>query len=184
MPATDLTGRAPWWTPWPGVGPGHELLGDLTGRRVVELGCGRGDNAAAFAATAASVTALDADATKITEATRRWASVPRLRFVHDDAGSYLSTTEQQPDIVVSIFGALSFTGSDLLDPIARQLSPAGTLAMSARLDVRSADDWASLLANFEFNVATWLQISPPGDSAQPPCLVVTARMAAVLVEAA
>lgn len=174
MPAPDLSGLVPWWTPWPGLGPGHDLLGDLTGRHVVELGCGRGDNAAAFAATAASVTAVDVDATKITEATHRWASVQRLRLVHADARSYLTTTEQQPDIVVSIFGALSFTGPALLDPIARQLRPAGTLAMSVRLDIRSAGDWANLLADFEFTATTWLQIPRPADRAEPGCLVVTA----------
>lgn len=175
MSPPDLTGLIPWWTPWPGVGPGHDLLGDLTGRHVVELGCGRGHNAAAFAATAASVTAVDADATKITEATQRWAAVPRLRLIRDDASSYLTTTEQQPDIVVSIFGALSFTGPDLLDPIARQLGPAGTLAVSVRLDARSADEWASLLAGFEFTAGTWLQIPHPVDPAQPPCLIATAH---------
>lgn len=174
MPATDLT---PWWTPWPGVGPGYEVLGDLTGRNLVELGCGRGDNAAAFAATAASVTAVDVDSNKITEATQRWAAIPRLRLVHADARSYLATTEQQPDVVVSIFGALSLAGPDLLDPIARQLSPGGTLAVSLRLDARSAFDWANLLADVEFTVATWLQIAHPGEPTQPPCLVVTAHMA-------
>jgi predicted RNA methylase len=178
VPAADLTGPVPWWTPWPGVGPGHDLLGDLTGRHVVELGCGRGDNASAFATTAATVTAVDHDPAKIADAAQRWAGVPRLRFVHAEATDYLTETDERPDVVVSIFGALSFAGPDLLGLIARELDPAGTLAVSARLNARSADDWASLLAALGFTVVTWLNIPHPVDLAQPPCRVVTARAAA------
>ncbi|MFJ5292844.1 SAM-dependent methyltransferase [Streptomyces sp. NPDC088348] len=33
------------WTPWEGVGPGAEVLGDITGRRVLDIGSGAGHHA-------------------------------------------------------------------------------------------------------------------------------------------
>jgi hypothetical protein len=54
MPHHTLT--EPWWTPWPGIGPGRDVLGDVAGLMVLELGCGKGDNAAAFAYEGATVT--------------------------------------------------------------------------------------------------------------------------------
>src|SRR5262245_56975805 len=98
----------PWWTPWPGIGPGRDLLGDLTGLTVVELGCGRGDNAAAFADAGATVTGIDRDPAKLEHARQRWDQVPRLGFEHADANAHLATLDAPVDVMCSIFGALSF----------------------------------------------------------------------------
>jgi SAM-dependent methyltransferase len=78
MPRRTLT--APWWTPWPSTGPGHDLLGDLSGLTLLELGCGNGDNAAAFARGGAEVTAVDHNPARLAQARRRWHGVDRLRF--------------------------------------------------------------------------------------------------------
>ncbi|MER6108421.1 hypothetical protein ACWGPD_05525 [Streptomyces hirsutus] len=33
------------WTPWKGIGPGTELLGDIAGKRVLDIGSGAGHHA-------------------------------------------------------------------------------------------------------------------------------------------
>ncbi|MFF4836993.1 hypothetical protein [Streptomyces sp. NPDC001315] len=50
------------WTPWEGVGPGAEVLGDVTGRRVLDIGSGAGHHAVHLAqAHGARVTGTRAD---------------------------------------------------------------------------------------------------------------------------
>lgn len=123
----------PWWTPWPDTGPGSDLLGDISGLTIAELGCGKGDNAAAFAYGGATVTGIDRNPAKTDQARRRWRGVPRLGFEHADTSAYLARLTVPVDIMCSIFGALSFdpTGA-LLDHIAARLTPGGRLALAAR----------------------------------------------------
>lgn len=131
MPHRSLT--EPWWTPWPGSGPGRDPLGDIGGLTVVELGCGNGHNAAAFAYGGATVTGIDRNPTKIEQARRRWPGVPRLRFEHAEASAYLAVLTVPVEVVCSIFGALSFNPTGpLLDSIATRLRPGGRLAIAAR----------------------------------------------------
>lgn len=150
----------PWWTPWAGVGPGHDLLGDLTGLTVVELGCGNGDNAAALASAGGEVTGIDNDLAKLQRARWCWRGVSQLTFEHADAAIWLASLTTPVDVVCSIFGALSFTPPEpLLDLIAGCLPPCGRLALSARTPpttpqppapwqahARTAAEWTRLLA--------------------------------------
>ncbi len=70
-----------WWDPEGVVGPLHEInpvrveyfcgvLGDLTGQRLLEIGCGGGLMAEEYAKRGASVTAVDRSAASIVIATR------------------------------------------------------------------------------------------------------------------
>lgn len=119
------------WTQVPGLGPGHELLGELVGRRVLELGCGSGA-AAAFLAIrcGAFVTAIDGAPTQVARAQARWEH-PRLSFQHAEAHEYLRAAPTSFDRIISIFGALDFVPPRELLPLARaRLRDDGLLALS------------------------------------------------------
>jgi SAM-dependent methyltransferase len=145
---------------------------------MVELGCSRGDNAAAFAGAGGIVTGVDVDPGQVRQARQRWSGTPLLEFVHADAATFLAD-EQSYDVSVSIFGALSFAGPDLVGLVARRLRSGGTLAVSARLGgnvhARSAGDWASLAAVCGFTIDRWLTFPHPTDPGDAPCLVFVAR---------
>jgi SAM-dependent methyltransferase len=169
----------PWWTPWPGIGPAADVLGDIGGLRVVELGCGSGHNAAAFAAAGAVVTGVDTDRAKIAQAVERWGSRPGLGFVHANAATYLTQRHEPPDVAVSIFGALSFSpASPLLDLIRARLAPHGRLALSVRLPPagsHSPDEWTALLETHGFEIDRCLVLSQPDEPQAPGCTVLVAR---------
>ena len=190
MPQRALT--EPWWTPWPGTGPGHDLLGDVTGLTVVELGCGKGDNAAALVAAGAKVTGVDYDPAKIAHAGRRWHGARRLQFEHAEATARLASLAAPVDVVCSIFGALSFTPArPLLGHIARSLCPGGRLVIAARTPgqatppdqryaawephARSANAWSLLLAACDLSVTTSLVFDHPTDPDASGCVVLVAR---------
>lgn len=189
MPHGTLT--APWWTPWPGTGPGHNLLGDLTGLTVLELGCGNGDNAAAFARGGAEVTAIDHNPAKVTQARRRWYGFDRLRFEHAEAADHLARLAVPVDVVCSIFGALSFGPAEpLLDQIAAHLWPGGRLAIAARTPAdrpapggtasawathaQSPDTWQHLLAERGLDIIRSQVLDHPTDTTTAPCIVLVA----------
>lgn len=185
----QLTPPTLWWTPWPGTGPGQEVLGDLDGRRVVELGCGRGDNAAACAAAGADVVGVDIAATKLQHARNRWRHQPQLRFIRAEASDYLATHPEPIDIACSIFGALSYAPAGrLLELIGQRLTPNGLLAISARLPppnptagagtwvthAKSPTRWAALFDHHGFQV-TWSRVLPhPTRTEGAGCLILTA----------
>ncbi|WP_018349058.1 class I SAM-dependent methyltransferase [Longispora albida] len=111
-------------TQYPGHGPGIELLGNVTGKTVVELGCGRGHNLAALAGAGALCTGID-----IAEEQIRWAQAawPHIDFHCADALDYL-TTARPADIYLSIFGAIGLTDPDqLLPAIATAMHPEAIL---------------------------------------------------------
>lgn len=170
-----------WWTPWPKTGPGTELLGTVQNRNVLELGCGSGRNAAALAAVGARVVAIDLSREAVQRAHDRWGHIPRLRFVHTDAATYLRQSDRPADIILSVFGALTFTPADTLLPIiGTRLSPTGQLAVALRS--RGSDQqgdigyrytgrqWASSLRALGLHMTRCLEIHAPSlDS--PSCLV-------------
>lgn len=122
------------WTQHPNLGPGAELLGPLPGRRVVELGCGTGDNLAHLAARHdALAVGVDAAATQIHRARARWGHLPQLRFHHADAANWLADGSEPADVCYAIFGAFDFTPPQpLLALVAARLQPGGRLALSTR----------------------------------------------------
>lgn len=79
------------WTPWEGVGPGAEVLGDVTGRRVLDIGSGAGHHAVHLAqALGARVTGVELSPSQHERAISAHADVPHVEFVQADVAEYLA----------------------------------------------------------------------------------------------
>ncbi|MEV6855813.1 class I SAM-dependent methyltransferase [Streptomyces microflavus] len=121
------------WGTYPGAGPGAEVLGrSLRGRRILELGCGQGQNAAHLVDRhQAQVTAIDLIDLQIQHARARYGEMAGLTLLACDAMRYLQRTTAVFDIVYSVFGAIGLVEPrQLLAAIARHLRPHGVLAFS------------------------------------------------------
>ncbi|MER6349166.1 bifunctional class I SAM-dependent methyltransferase/NUDIX hydrolase [Streptomyces sp. NPDC001595] len=82
------------WAGWPGVGPGSEILGDLRGRRVLDIGSGPGHHAVHLArAHGALVDGVDVSPTQHARATADHGSEPGVRFFHADVVDHLRHAE-------------------------------------------------------------------------------------------
>ncbi|WP_367324884.1 NUDIX domain-containing protein [Streptomyces sp. HUAS ZL42] len=115
----------------PGAGPGAEVLGDLAGRRVLDLGCGTARHAAHLVrAHGASVDAIDASATQHERARARYGALPGLRLVRADAVEHLRTAGPY-DVIYSVNTLPYIDPGRLLPALATALSPGGTLCFSA-----------------------------------------------------
>lgn len=110
------------------------LLGDMSGRRVLELGCGAEPSAIAFAKQGAVAIALDTSAERLALARRRCEREgARVELHHADLADLAFVRAESIDVV---FSALAFaTVSDLnrlFRQIHRVLKGNGTLAFSIR----------------------------------------------------
>jgi SAM-dependent methyltransferase len=106
---------------------------------VIELGCGGGHNLAHLVAHCGAIgIGIDHDSVKIGRAQGGYGHLPGIHFVLTDARTYLkAATPGSADLVVSIFGAFSFTDPlPLLTDVARVLRPGGQLAITLRADDR------------------------------------------------
>jgi ubiquinone/menaquinone biosynthesis C-methylase UbiE len=102
-----------------------QILGDVGGRDVLELGCGAAQWSIALAALGARVTGLDVSQRQLAHARRRDAHVP---LVHAN-GEQLPFAVDAFDIVFCDHGALSFCEpTAILSEINRVIRPDGTLA--------------------------------------------------------
>jgi ubiquinone/menaquinone biosynthesis C-methylase UbiE len=135
-PAARLTPPTRFeWTRQPGTGPPASILAPLTGAAAIELGCGTGHNLAHLATRyGVTGTGIDHDPAKISQARTAYGHLPGLTFILADACRYLTATRPgSADLVVSIFGAFSFTDPlPLLTATARVLRPGGRLAITLR----------------------------------------------------
>jgi len=125
------------WTRQPGTGPSTSILGPLPGATVVELGCGSGHNLAHLVAHHGAIgIGLDHNPVKISRARTGYGHLPGIRFTLAEAHHYLNAAmPASADLVLSIFGAFSFTNPlALLTATARILRPGGLLAMTLRAD--------------------------------------------------
>ncbi|MET8544534.1 class I SAM-dependent methyltransferase [Kitasatospora sp. NPDC004799] len=134
-------------------GPGSEVLGDVTGLVLADLGAGAARHAAHLAVhhAPARVDAVDASPAQHAMAFDLYGHLaPRLRAVHADVTDHLEAHPDAYDVVYSVFGGLDFTDPRrLLPAAARALRPGGLLAAStlghylggapAEPDVRHAD---------------------------------------------
>ncbi|MFD4633789.1 methyltransferase domain-containing protein [Streptomyces sp. NPDC058284] len=115
-------------------GPGCEVLGDLTGHVVGDLGAGAARHAAHLAVhhEPAAIDAIDASSAQHKMATDLFARLaPRLRIASCDAVPHLQATKSAYDVLYSVFGAVDFTDPrELLPATAAALKPGGRLVFS------------------------------------------------------
>jgi SAM-dependent methyltransferase len=101
------------------------VLGDLAGRRVLELGCGAAQWSVALAARGTDVVGVDVSGAQLAHARRADGG---LRLVQGD-GERLPFASASFDVVFSDHGALSFCDPDVIvAECARLLRPGGLLA--------------------------------------------------------
>jgi 8-oxo-dGTP pyrophosphatase MutT (NUDIX family) len=113
-----------------GAGPGIEVLGELTGRRVLDLGCGPARHAAHLVrAHGALVDAVDSSAGQYERARARYGSLPGLRLVRADAVEHLRSAEPY-DVVYSVNAVPYIDPHRLLPALAAALKPGGRLCFT------------------------------------------------------
>ncbi|MGW7424441.1 class I SAM-dependent methyltransferase [Streptomyces sp. NPDC054813] len=127
-------GETTWfnWTQYPDHGPGVELLDVTPGDYVLDLGCGKGGNAAHLAALGMHAVGVDVSPKQLAAARARWGDMPGLELHQAEAVQFL---QQAPDYdaVYSVYGALWFTDpARLLPAIRTRLRPGGRLVFSQR----------------------------------------------------
>ncbi|MFF4822651.1 class I SAM-dependent methyltransferase [Streptomyces sp. NPDC001312] len=95
------------WAPWEGVGPGAEVLGDITGRRVLDMGSGAGHHAIRLVqAHGARVTGIELSPSQHERAVTGHADVQGVQFVQGDVAEYLAGAE--PFDAAYAIGTLGF----------------------------------------------------------------------------
>ncbi len=114
--------------PWRRWSDTYSFLGDLTGKRVVDLGCGIGDQSRDLAERGAEVWGIDANQEAIDHARQR--KLPHCRFFREPIGQ-LSGHGQKFDGVWASFTAAYFVEfSQFLSAIESSLTPGGWLALT------------------------------------------------------
>jgi len=117
------------WGFWPS-GPGSEVLGDLSGKRVLDLGSGMGKYAAHLVRQhGAIVDAVETSPTQHERAVARHGTMPGLQLIHGDAVEYLKQAELY-DVIYSIHGFGYMDPHRLLPAVAGALKPDGRLFFS------------------------------------------------------
>ncbi|WP_394617393.1 class I SAM-dependent methyltransferase [Lentzea sp. JNUCC 0626] len=157
--ATNAAGATTWlnWTPYPDHGPDETILGDVRGKRVLELGSGSGANLAHLATLGARCTGVDIAPSRTTTAELRWGRGSDLEFVTQEAADYLRESADHFDIVISIFGATWFTDPTMLLPlICRRLAPNGLLIFSHNDEQSAADEPQHAIKKWNLSGQRWV----------------------------
>ncbi|MFF7312402.1 NUDIX domain-containing protein [Streptomyces sp. NPDC008137] len=125
-----------------GAGPGIEVLGELAGMRVLDLGCGPARHAAHLVrAHGALVDAVDASDGQHERARARYGSLRGLRLVLADAVEHLRTAEPY-DVIYSLHAVPYLDPHRLLPALASALRPGGRLCFTV-LHTNSGGDGPS-----------------------------------------
>lgn len=141
---------------------------DTRDKRVLDVGCGRGGNAAALARYfgAAEVVGLDLSAPAIASA-RRTIDTPRVTFVVGDALS-LPFEEQRFDVITNIESAQHYPDKGrFFDEVRRVLIPGGHFCITDfSMDVAEME---SLVQEVDFDVVEFEDISEGAQIAVARC---------------
>lgn len=112
------------------AGPGTGVLGDIGGKRLLDLGCGGGHYAAHLARDHhARVDAIDVAPTQYQRALLQYADVPGVRFLLGDAVDHLRRCEPY-DLVYSVHGLGYLHPHHSLPALHLRLHPGGRLVFS------------------------------------------------------
>jgi SAM-dependent methyltransferase len=135
------------WRRWSDVYP---YLGDLSGARVVDLGCGIGDQARDLSRLGAHVLGVDGNAEFIDHAKSR--GIPRARFACGDITN-IEDRELKADGVWTSFTAAYFPRFDVLSrAIDRVIKPGGWLAVTEADDLFGHEPlhsrWSALIEKY------------------------------------
>ncbi|MFD8550192.1 bifunctional class I SAM-dependent methyltransferase/NUDIX hydrolase [Streptomyces fradiae] len=126
----DLPELGVWAWDIPKAGPGIDVLGEVAGLRVLDLGAGVGRHAAHLAALGADVTAVDASPTQHQRALARYPDAAGLHLVCADAVAHLREADPY-DLIYSVSGVPFLDPHRLLPALANGLKPGGRLVFSA-----------------------------------------------------
>ena len=132
---TNARGETTWfnWTQYPDHGPGAELLEAEAGARALDLGCGKGGNAAHLASLGVRAIGIDVSPAQLHAARERWGQMPGMELHQAEAVRYLRDVGGVFDAVYSVYGAMWFTDPARLLPAVRErLRPGGRLVFSQR----------------------------------------------------
>ncbi|GGN79839.1 hypothetical protein GCM10011579_064740 [Streptomyces albiflavescens] len=117
------------WGFWP-TGPGTEVLGDLCGQRVLDLGSGLGKYAAFLVREhGARIDAVDSSPTQHERALARYGDLPGLTLHLADAADHLVRADPY-DLIYSIHGLGYIDPRRLLPALTTALKPGGRLVFS------------------------------------------------------
>ncbi|MFD5796349.1 methyltransferase domain-containing protein [Streptomyces diastatochromogenes] len=163
-------GETTWfnWTQYEDHGPGEELLEVRRGDRVLDLGCGKGGNAAHLATLGVRAVGVDVSPVQLGAARERWGLTPGLELHQADAAGFLQQDQEGFDAVYSVYGALWFTDpTPLLSAIRERLRPGGRLVFSQRPPVegcygcqasyipRGADEDPLVVKRWDYEPDAW-----------------------------
>jgi len=129
-----LTRPTDWVELGPGVAPdvSRRLLGDLSGRRVVDLGCGTGHSSVAMAHQGARVTAIDPDEAQLDHARELAADHEvGVEFRRADLADLAFLPADATDLVVAVHSLAAIDHADrVFRQVHRLLHQGGSLVVS------------------------------------------------------
>ncbi|MDQ1043512.1 bifunctional class I SAM-dependent methyltransferase/NUDIX hydrolase [Streptomyces sp. V4I2] len=129
------------------TGPSAEILGELSGRRVLDLGCGPARHAAHLVrAHGARVDAVDSSPSQYERARARYGSLPGLRLVRADAVEHLRASEPY-DVIYSVNAVPYIDPRRLLPALVGALRSGGTLCFTVLHTNSHGDGPSSVLAS-------------------------------------
>lgn len=123
------------------------VLGDVRGKTILDLGCGSGHNAVVLAAQGARVLGIDISASQLELAARRAGTCGQLTFARGDMLNLQLPYGATFDIILSVF-ALDFVPdlAPVLKQVAEHLRPSGRFVFSCK------------------HPLAWHRVSPDGDA--------------------